>query len=85
MNIIYTSKFRREYKKLPRKVKLRAEENEILFRKNPFDPCLDTHKLRGRLREFWSFSIGFRFRIIFEFGDKEAIHFHSTGDHDIYQ
>ena len=84
MNIIYTSKFKREYKKLPSKVKSRAEENEILFRKNPFDSRLDTHKLHGRLKEFWSFSIGFKYRIIFEFGD-DTIYFYSTGNHDVYQ
>ena len=85
MEIIYSSKFRREYKKLPRDLKLAAEEKEQTFRKNPFHSSLDTHKLHGRLREFWSFSIGFKYRIVFELGDKNTIYFHSVGDHDIYQ
>lgn len=85
MKILYTSKFKREYKKLPTFVKLAAEEKEKVFRKNPFDPALDTHKLHGRLREFWSFSIGYRFRIIFEFGTKDTIYFHSVGNHRIYE
>ncbi|MDP1709499.1 MAG: type II toxin-antitoxin system mRNA interferase toxin, RelE/StbE family, partial [Candidatus Komeilibacteria bacterium] len=63
MTIVYTSKFRREYKKLPEKIKDTAEYNEQLFRDNPFNLILDTHKLHGRLKDFWSFSIGFRYRI----------------------
>lgn len=85
MQIIYASKFEREYKKLQKKIKFLAEEKEAIFRKNPFEPILDTHKLHGRLKEFWSFSIGFKYRIIFEFTDKDIIHFHSVGNHDIYQ
>jgi len=85
MKIIYTSKFSREYKKLPREVKISAEKKELLFRKDPFNPVLDTHKLHGRLREFWSFSVGYTYRIIFEFGSENLIYFHSVGNHDIYQ
>lgn len=67
MEIVYTSKFARMYKKLPKEIKLLAEKKERLFRANPWDPALDTHKLHGRLREFWSFSIGYKYRVIFEF------------------
>lgn len=85
MKIIYTSKFAREYKKLPKEIKLLAEEKEKIFRKNPFTPILDTHKLHGRFREFWSFSIDFKYRIIFEFGENGIVYFHSVGDHAIYK
>lgn len=85
MKIIYTSKFLREYKKISEKIKITAEGKEKIFRKNPFDPVLDTHKLHGRFKEFWSFSIGYKHRIIFEFGENNIIYFHSVGNHDIYQ
>ena len=85
MDIIYSSKFAREYKKLPIKIKLKAEEYEKIFRNNPRDLKLNTHKLHGRLKEFWSFSIGNKYRIIFEFGNDDKIYFHSVGNHDIYQ
>lgn len=45
MEIIYSSKFAREYKKLPNSIKDVAEEQEKIFRENPFDPRLKTHKL----------------------------------------
>jgi mRNA-degrading endonuclease YafQ of YafQ-DinJ toxin-antitoxin module len=86
MEIIYSSKFAREYKKLPSNIKDIAQEQEIIFRKNPLDLKLKTHKLKGRLYGFLSFSIGFKFRIIFELSkDKKIAFFHSVGDHDIYQ
>ena len=84
MQIYYSSKFKREYKKLTREVKLLAEEKEVIFRKNPFDKRLDAHKLHGRLKEFWSFSLDSRSRIIFEFAKKNIVWFHSVGDHSVY-
>lgn len=86
MEIIYSSKFAREYKKLPAKIKDIAEQLEKIFRQNPFDPKLKTHKLKGRLSGFLSFSVGFKYRIVFEFTkNKKTVYFHSVGDHDIYQ
>jgi hypothetical protein len=86
MNIIYSPRFAREYKKLPDSIKDVAEENEIIFRNNPFDLKLKTHKLKGKLSGFLSFSIGHRHRIIFEFSqDSKTAYFHLVGDHDIYQ
>jgi len=85
MKIIYSSKFAREYKKLPNNIKDIAEEQEIIFRKNPFGQKLKTHKLKGKLSGFLSFSIGYKYRIIFEFAeDNKTVYFHSVGDHDIY-
>ena len=85
MEIIYSSKFAREYKKLPSNIKDIAEEQESIFRKDPFDSRLKTHKLKGKLSGFLSFSIGYKYRIIFEFAkDKNTVYFYSVGDHDIY-
>ncbi len=85
MRIYYSSKFAREYKRLPRSIKRIAEEKEHIFRKDPFDPRLHTHKLTGALAGFWAFSLEQKYRIIFEFAKKEEIWFHSVGDHSIYE
>lgn len=84
MKIYYSSKFAKEYKRLPLKVKIAAEKKEKIFRKNPRDARLKTHKLTGRLREYYSFSIDYQYRIIFEFREKEIVWFHSVGTHEIY-
>ena len=85
MKILYSSKFLRAYKKLPRDIKLLAEKKEIIFRKNPFDKRLGAHKLHGSLKDFWSFSVDARYRIVFELGDGDEIYFHTVGDHDVYK
>jgi len=85
MEIFYTQKFLREYKKLNKEIKIKAEKRELIFRRDPYSVILKTHKLKGELADFWSFSIDFSYRIIFEFQDEEVTIFHSIGDHDIYK
>lgn len=84
MKIYYSSKFEKEYSKLPLRIKILAEKREKIFRKDPFDNQLKTHRLRGRLKDFWAFSIDIHYRIIFEFSEKDIIWFHSIGTHSIY-
>lgn len=85
MKICYSSKFAKEYKRLPDKIKAKAEEKEKLFRKNPYHSRLKTHKLTGKFKEYWSFSIDYDYRIIFEFVNKDVVWFHSVGTHEIYR
>jgi len=85
MKIIYSTKFAREYRKLPLKIKKLAEKREQIFRKDPFESSLKTHKLTGKLKEYYSFSIDYQYRIIFEFVEKDNIWFHSVGTHEIYK
>ena len=84
MQIFYLPKFAREYKKLPSNIQDLAEKREKIFSKDPFDPRLKTHRLHGPLHGFWSFSIDYKNRIIFDFVDHNTVRFYSIGDHDIY-
>jgi len=84
MKIYYSNKFAKEYKRLPKKVKAAAEKREKIFRTNPFDPGLKTHRLSGKLKEYHSFSIDYHYRIIFEFVGKNTVWFHLVGTHEIY-
>lgn len=84
MRILILPKFARQYKKLPQSIKAAAIKQEIIFREDPFDPRLRTHKLKGALDGFWSFSITYSYRIIFDFADDQTIRFYTIGDHDIY-
>ena len=85
MEIIYSSKFEREYRRLSSDLKLSAKKKEKIFRKNPFYPSLNTHKLSGKLDDLWSFSVDYRTRIVFEFSKKDIVFFLSVGNHDIYK
>lgn len=85
MIIYYSTKFLKDYKKLPIKIKKLAEKSELKFRKDPHDHSLKTHTLTGKLKGFWSFSINYQYRIVFEFASKKTVWFHAVGAHDIYR
>ncbi|MEK7611643.1 MAG: type II toxin-antitoxin system mRNA interferase toxin, RelE/StbE family [Patescibacteria group bacterium] len=62
-----------------------AIKNKIeLFVKDPFNPQLKTHKLTGKLAGFWSFSVSFHLRVLFEFIDPGTAGFVDIGTHEIY-
>lgn len=44
--------FNKQYKKLPQEIKEQAKKKEKIFRQNPFDSRLKTHKLHGRQKNF---------------------------------
>jgi len=67
MEIRYSPKFKRQYKKLPEDIKTRAEKMEAVFRKNPFDPRLKTHKLHVSQDGFMSFSVDYSYRTSLSF------------------
>lgn len=81
--IYVTSHFERQYKKLPAAVQTVAEKKERLFRADAFDPRLSTHKLKGKLRRLWAFSVTSDIRIIFEFLDGDEVLFHDIGPHGV--
>lgn len=82
MRIFYSSKFIRSFSKLPKPIQDEFRKKEIIFRKNPYDPNLRTHKLKGR--EEWSFLITYKIRVISIF-EKSHILFVNIGDHSIYR
>ena len=84
MKICYTPRFSRKFKKLPEKVKDEAIKIEKIFRKNPLDQKIETHKLYGSLKNFWSFSINYKYRIIFNFENDNEVVFYDVGKHDMY-
>ena len=84
MKVYYHPQFKKSYQKLPPEIKHKAATKEELFRKNIFNSQLDTHKLHGKLKKFWSFSVNQKYRVLFERIGKDVI-FLDVGDHDIYQ
>jgi len=85
MKIVYSPKFAKAYKDLPSGIQDTAELRELIFRFNPFDARLKTHKLSGKLQDFWAFSINHQYRIIFEFAASDTVYFLFVGSHDIYK
>ncbi len=85
MNIEYSPKFAKQFKKLPKEVKESAIECEKLFRVNPFDPKLKTHKLHGTMKDYWAFSISYSYRVGFTFVEGNLVRFHTVGTHSVYR
>jgi addiction module RelE/StbE family toxin len=84
MQITYSNKFEKQYRKLPDSVKDQAETRQETFIQDPFHPSLKTHKLHGELKAYYAFSINSKYRIIFSFDDNKDVRFHYVGKHDIY-
>lgn len=85
VQILYSKKFAKSYKRLPKEIKLLAEKREEIFRQNPFDSRLKTHKLSGKLKDHYSFSIAYNWRIVFHFVDDNTVGFDEAGTHEVYR
>jgi addiction module RelE/StbE family toxin len=85
LKISWDSGFKRVYK---RKVKgnprLKEEFWEVmaLFEKEPFHPELKTHKLTGKLKGLWAFSVNYDCRVIFRFLSPKEVLLVDIGSHD---
>lgn len=69
MEVSFSDSFKKVFKK---RIKSTEAETEFwlridLFVKDPFDTKLKTHKLSGKLKDLWSFSLGYDLRIVFYF------------------
>ena len=84
IEIAFSSSFKRAFKKNVAgnaSLEMRFWERVELFKKNPFDPKLRTHKLSGKLKDLWSFSVEHDLRVIFSFADQTRVIFVDIGSH----
>lgn len=85
MEVSFSSTFKRSFKK---RIKASSDLETKFWQKleqftiNPFDPSLKTHKLSGKLKEFWSFSIDYDKRVLFYFTQENKAVFVDIGSHD---
>jgi len=85
MEVSFSSAFKRAFKK-------RIKENENLeskfwqkleiFTSDPYDPRLRTHKLSGKLKDLWSFTVDYDERVLFYFTEDDQAVFVDVGSHD---
>jgi len=72
--LIWSNTFLRAFKRLMRKrpnLRKEVEEALRLLVQNPFDPQLETHKLKGKLSGSWACKAGYDLRIVFDFVKSE--------------
>ena len=65
MEINVTPRFVKSYNKLRKEIQEKAKVKEAVFRKNPFDKRLKTHKLLGKEKESWAFWVDYSYRLSF--------------------
>ena len=85
VNVIFSARFLRSAKRLPAEIQKKLEKRSALFKNNPFDPQLGTHKLHGELQGFWAYSVDYHYRVVFVFNNKKITTYYDIGTHAIYQ
>ncbi|NET56415.1 MAG: type II toxin-antitoxin system mRNA interferase toxin, RelE/StbE family [Symploca sp. SIO2E6] len=84
MEVSFSSSFKRAFKK---RIKNKPDLEERFWQKleqftiEPFEPSLQTHKLSGKLKDLWSYTIGYDVQVVFYFSEQKAI-FVDIGSHD---
>lgn len=82
---LYNPRFKKSVKNFSQKDKEKIIEKINLFLVDPYSPGLETHKLSGKLKDFWSFSISYQLRILFRFSKDNIVEFIDIGGHGIYK
>ena len=83
--VSFSTSFRKAFKRKVRNNSLlenRFWERVAIFKDNPFDPILRTHKLSGSMRDWWSFSVEYDVRVVFSFVEPSRALFVDIGTHD---
>ena len=83
--IVYSKSFAKKLDRFSGKDKEKILKGVSIFWQDPFSPSLKTHKLTGKLRDYWSFSIALNLRIMFQFAEQETVEFIDIGGHEIYK
>lgn len=85
IKLVWDEKFKRNASKLFKKdvnFKKKFIEKIKLFEIDPFNPLLKTHKLSGKLQEYWSFRVNYDIRLIFKFINENEVLLIEIGTHD---
>lgn len=84
MKVVFRPNFLRQYKKLHPALQKEAKEKIALLRESPNSSTLECHKLIGKMKGSLSFSINYRYRIIYEYENPHRVALLAVGDHDVY-
>ncbi len=80
MELIYSSRFKKDYKKLSKELQEAVNSKLKLFIKNISHPSLRTKKIQGSKNDF-ELSINMNFRIVWQYAE-DKIYLKAIGTHD---
>lgn len=85
ISIVYSPFFVRKYNKLEGGLQEDVIQKIALFNDKENHKMLNVHKLNGKFSEYFSFSVNYKFRIVFRYTSKEDVMFVDIGGHEIYK
>jgi len=85
MNVAYLPVFIRQYKKFSSALQEEIDEKIALFKKDPKNPLLKVHKLKGKFADRYGFSVNYSHRVIFAYLSNTEVVLMAVGTHDIYK
>lgn len=86
MEVTFSPNFLRSLRNLPEKLQEEAIEKIIALQDIRNHRQLKVHKLTGRLKDCYSFSVNYKMRILFEYvGKPRRAYLMELGDHDVYE
>ena len=84
MQVSFTPMFLRMLKALPPELREETFEKIEQFKNPRAHKLLKVHKLKGRLKGRFSFSIDYRTRVVFVYLKPQEAVLLAVGDHDVY-
>ena len=86
MRILYKPSFVRQFQKLERDLQDEVLEKIEEFTDSRNHRKLKVHRLTGLLAGFYSFSVNYRYRIVFSFSKRKTeATLLAVGDHEVYR
>lgn len=85
IKVFYKPSFVRQYKKLHGDLQEEVKDKILQFKNPETHIKLKVHKLKGKLQDFYSFSVNYKYRIVFIYEKNQSVSLLSVGDHDIYK
>jgi addiction module RelE/StbE family toxin len=81
MQIRYLPKFKKQYKKLPKKIQDQFDEKIRLFATDPTLPVLRVHPLKGNFAGYWSMNVSGDVRALYLMDGDTVVIFALIGMH----
>ena len=85
IEISYKGTFVKQANKLEKVLLDEVFEKIKLFKNESNHQALKVHKLHGKFKNCFGFSVNYKIRIVFEYEAKNQVVFLAIGDHNVYK
>lgn len=81
MRVDFSKRFRKQYHKLPQKTQKQFDGRVELFIRDPADPKLNVHSLKGKYTGYWSINVTGDVRALYVMHGSTVVIFAFIGSH----